>query len=393
MKKEMKTYKLLIMLLLMSCACFSCSDNELEVEPTGKAGSISFSLNGLESGIVMNSETKTRANISSIPFDQYAVKLFVFKRFDKASEHWEGFELEREAQDVTTSLVTVDNIEAESDYFFVFLAVPIEFSTDLILKTGMTEPKNAMISKGIGTGTDPRYCYIPVFQEPSIDLGEIFDGPSFTEDLKVKTSSSSTEFMIYGWSISLPGIENEGAYTPQNVVLTPQLGAIEFVAGDVGTITSCSVYSNFYRFYLSQMTGEAATTINEIPEDENLYVMSDLMGNYYVPQNIDKTFPSGTTRYNVFVPCSTLKDASEIIPDEEKANTYAGTESGTAGAPSYSTSVTINSKTYATTEPFPVFPKRVTVLKVNDGSLVQIGFKNMDGGGVNLEDDVWDGIQ
>lgn len=394
--------KAFALILLVCGLCASCDDNGIGNDLAGQGKgthSTSFSLNGLNAGILVRS-----GNEQDIPFGEYAVRLFVFK--GQPGKELGDFRLDREPLSINTSLVTVENIASEFNYFYVFLACKKEFldndpSNDIDgkdpwmgMKTGMTEPKTPSVGEA---GTPPGHCYLPVFNEPPI-VGFDDYTVSFSANLQAKTNTDSNEdYMIYGWAKEIPGdISINNVYTPQDVIFAPQLGAIEFDPSGVGAIQSCSVYSNFYRFYLSQMFDKGATTINTIPEDGYLGAPNDLQGNYYIPVNIDKTFSSdvnGTGRYVIYVPCTTLRSTEdEGIQEFEMANTYAGTFCD--GMVDVKTSVGINGKTYSTSQPFPVFPKTVTQLRVNDRSLMVVGFKSESGGsGVDLEDDEWDGIK
>lgn len=386
MKKNRNTGGVLLLIsLLIGCVLVSCSENVIEndIPQKDKETQITFSLDGLETSLSTRSP-------GAIDFATYSIKLFVFKR--TTGDLWKGYLLDRIPIDIETSLVAVD-IDNMSEYLYVFIAVPSAFKEKLVLKKGMYSPTDA------AEGSDYQVCYVPVFDETTVNQDLL------TGNYQVFTDQVSTDkkqdFMIYGWAKNFPpNLAADGKYTVQSVILTRQLGAIEFKAPTGKAITECSIYSNFYRLYLTQMTEQKKTAgvIQETHSEAGDYITSDLVGNYYsYPANIVKTFPAGSSNYRIYVPCTTLSTTVGNIPEVECANTYKGTVfwegKGSLDPdwndPSSPTSVTVDGTKYKTQLPFPVFPNRTTVLTINDGSSIKVTFTNAAGGGIDLDDDTW----
>lgn len=384
MKKNRNTGGVLLLIsLLIGCVLVSCSENVIEndIPQKDKETQITFSLDGLETSLSTRSP-------GAIDFATYSIKLFVFKR--TTGDLWKGFLLDRIPIDIETSLVAVD-IDNMSEYLYVFIAVPSAFKEKLVLKKGMYSPTDA------AEGSDYQVCYVPVFDETTVNQNlQTGNYQVFTDQV---STGKKQDFMIYGWAKNFPSnLAADGKYTVQSVILTRQLGAIEFKAPTGKKITGCSIYSNFYRLYLTQMTDQKkiAGVIQETNTDMD--ITSDLVGNYpSYAANIVKTFPADSTNYRIYVPCTTLSTTVDEIPEVECANTYKGTVfwEGMGSLdpdwndPSSPTSVIVDGIEYKTQLPFPVFPNRTTVLTINDGSSIKVTFTNAAGGGIDLDDDTW----
>lgn len=388
----MYKYRIALLVLLMALVGVSCDDQITDNEQsvlTGKENSITFSLKGLDSfGI----STRSNEHITDIDFARYEVRLLVFKG---GTSDYGTFTLDREAEKINTSVVGVNDIESDHYYLYVFLAVPSSCLSDaekeddyMGIKTGIA----TSAAPTVGT-TSADACYIPVFQEPEYDEFNFCFG-AYGEDLVPRTGTGNDEFMIYGWSMIMPpNINSEGVYTPQDVTLTPQLGAIVFDTQGIGEgvgIQSCRIYSNFYRFYLSQMKGDESTSFNKIPaepigwDDE---ITCDLMGNFFYYSYITYEFTQPAQRVHIYVPCTAVSDTDK--KNGGKANTVEGTLGDGVEDNDATSITTTDGKSYSTKEAFAVYPMRTTVLKINDGSLIPVGIND----GINLEDEKWDGLE
>lgn len=397
MKRTVKIYGLLLCTWLMACMCMSCSEDVIEDDSAaqqGKKGSVSFLLSGIDAGV------STRA-AQNIDFSQYTVKCYVFKQNEGSS----GYDCTLiQEVDVRNSLITFNNLEINKHYCFGFFAVRNAYKDKLVLKeytnddfTNYTAPQNAKVGNS-------KYlkCFLQIFEESGLGQAGGF--------LQPYSDGTNEDFMIYGVLVETSPVESD--YQMQKISLKRLLGAVEFNPNNVGKITECKVYSNFYRLYLTQMQVNDATTLNrvtmlesnfEIGNTGNYYMYSDLTGmwggQYYIGRQFTEKqvyIENGEKHYRILLPCTTVKDYSDKIPVEECANTFFGTQNSYGDSaydiPDFPTSVTINGTVYTTTKPFPIFPNRTTVLTVGNGNQLTVSFKGVNGtGGIDVDNDDWDG--
>lgn len=382
--------------LLLAVLFASCNDEMVDAggnASSGKMGSVTFRLGGISGSV------STRSNDGdpvSIDLNSYAVKAFVFRHNPESND----LEYYKE-QSVTQSLVTIDGITKDVNHAYVFVAVPKWAEQHLVLKCYPKESPTKMEINGDGvvtqSGTTWNRCYLPVFEEPGVDEKNNLKG-DYT--FKVITDSETGEdFKIYAWGNETPVGHGNDTYTPDLVVFAPQFGKVRFKANDGQTITSCNIYSNVYRFYMSQVIGKEPTVENGIEiynatlESE---VYNDFLANYENGNEacITKEFTVGKV-YEVCMPCTTL--GTDVPSNKnELANTFG---TGTAWADmekedwSNPTSATINGVKIETKTAFPIFQKRTTVLGIKDDKTMTVKFED-DGNkpGLGLDDDKWDGL-
>lgn len=401
MRKAIKIYGLLLCTWLMACMCISCSEDVIDDNPAaqqGKKGSVSFRLKGIDTGI------STRA-AQNIDFSRYAVKCYVFER---VTDDYDAT-LVRDV-DVLNSLITFENLKSNGHYYFVFFAVRSVYEDKLVLKeytegnySNYVAPQDAKVDN-----SNYLKCFLQVFDETQLGTTGGF--------LQPYTDGSNEEFMIYGALSEYTVPEGNTEYQMQEITLKRLMGAVEFNANNVGEITACKVYSNFYRLYLTQMQINDPTTLNKVTDiesdveigDSGIYERySDLTGMWGGQYYIGRTFTgdekpayveNGANCYRILLPCTTVRGITENIPNTECANTIAGTQNSFGEGfeendiPTPPTTVTINGTEYVTKSPFPIFPNRTTVLTVGNGNQLTVSFKGVNGsGGIDVDDDKWDG--
>lgn len=401
MKRIIKkiVYGGLLPMLLASCLFMSCSDDVIEdgnKPSTEKMGSVTFRLDGISGSVSTRSED---GNIENLNLSDYQVKAFVFRHVEGQST----YQLYKE-QEVSTSLVTITDISKDVGHIYVFVAVPEWAGEYLELKCYSSKKASECMeldANGIVTkqGTDYKECYVPVFEEPEVNDENYFQSPYY---FKVRTNSNTGEdFKIYAWGAEHP-VAYENSYTPDRVILAPQFGKIRFQAGEGQTVTSCNVYSNVYRFYMTQVVG-AKTVENGMAifnaTMDNTY-KNDYLANYENGNQvyITKTFGKNSGPYEVCMPCTTL--GSEVPSNtNELANTFGKTAwqgSELEGEDEYGwpnpTSVTIGGQKIVTKESFPIFRQRTTVLGIKDDNTISVSFTSGEKPGLGLDDDIWDGI-
>ena len=386
--------------MLLAALFASCDDEMLDTgknASSDKMGSVSFRLGGISGNV----PTRSSGDTVSIDLSQYAVKAFVFRHNPDNSE----LQYYKE-QDVTQSLVTITGITKDVNHAYVFVAVPKWAESYLNLKC---YPKNAPTQMELSTdgtsvttkGTSYKECYIPVFQEPEVDNKYNLQGD---KKFQVITNPETGEdFRIYAWGNETPVGHGNDTYTPDLVILAPQFGKVRFKANAGQMITSCNIYSNVYRFYMSQVIG-TPTVKNGIQfkywadwASDWLDAENDFLANYSNGNEtcITKKFTAGSL-YEVCMPCTTL---GTKIPNDtgELANTSgvgnAWEPEGDGSNWHYPTSATVNGKTIATKKAFPIFRKRTTVLGIKDENTMTVTFEDENKKpGIGLDDDEWNGL-
>lgn len=400
-----RIYGVLLLMSLASCLFVSCSDDVIEngnKVSVGEMGNVTFQLAGMSGGVSTRGSGVDTVNVN---FNNFAVKVFVFR--DAGTGVGKDLQYYKE-QEVSTSLVTITGISKGVNHAYVFVAVPLWAKQYLELKCypkaapqGITLGEDGTVTQ---QGTNYDKCYIPVFDEPEVEEYNNLKAYAFN----VRTHAETGEdFKIYAWATENP-VSYNSSYTPDRVILAPQFGKVRFEANDGQKITSCDVYSNIYRFYMSQVVGlkSGETTKKTVEngikiEDSsgNLFT-NDFLANYENGNRayITKTFGENCNSYEVYMPCTTL--GSEVPTNKnELANTFGtgtaweGSE-GSSGEWGWSnpTSVTINSQKLKTKKDFPIFCKRTTILGIKDDNTMTVRFEDGTTPGLGLDDDSWDGI-
>lgn len=387
--------------LLLAALFASCDDEMLDTgknASSDKMGSVSFRLGGISGNV----PTRSSGDTVSIDLSQYAVKAFVF-RYNPDNSELQYYK----EQDVTQSLVTITEITKDVNHAYVFVAVPKWAESYLNLKC---YPKNVPTKMQLSTdgksvtqaGTSYKECYIPVFREPNVDADNNLQGD---KKFQVITNPETGEdFKIYAWGNETPVGHGNDTYTPDLVIFAPQFGKVRFKANAGQTISSCNIYSNVYRFYMSQVIGNNPTVENGLvfTTSWDAEVYNDFLANYESDGNqtcITKTFTPGSS-YEVCMPCTTL-GTEEPTNLNELANTYGlntaweGQEDDIEEGQTWltPTSATVNDKIIATKKTFPIFRKRTTVLGIKDENTMTVTFEDENKKpGIGLDDDEWNGL-
>ncbi len=382
--------------LLLAVLFASCNDEMMDSggnASSGKMGSVTFRLGGISGSV----STRSNGDPVSIDLNSYAVKAFVFRHNPDSKE----FQYYKD-QPVTQSLVTIEGISKDVSHAYVFVAVPKWAEKYLELKCYPKDTPTEMQLSEDGSavtraGTTWNRCYLPVFDEPEVDGKNNLQG-DYT--FKVITDPETGEdFKIYAWGNETPVGHGNNTYTPDLVVFAPQFGKVRFNANAGQTITSCNIYSNVHRFYMSQVIGTKPTVENGI-EIYNAALSSevynDFLANYENGNEacIIKEFTVGEA-YEVCMPCTTL--GTEVPSNKnELANTFG---TGTAWADMETedwpnpTSATVNGVKIETKASFPIFRKRTTLLGIKDDKTMTVKFEDEGNKpGLGLDDDEWDGL-
>ena len=426
--------------LVLSLTLGACSGDEpvAEVPHEGTHGKVSVTmrLGGISGngGSRASDYTPTPGDTTMVDLTAYTVKCYVFKTADAGDNF--NMRLYRELN-VTESMVTIEDLEPEKYHTFIFLACKKEFKDCLDLKRYEDKEKNKEVVflqklngntwQDAGTeGTEFKYCYLSVFDEP--EMSSTADYTFADTEFRVRTvtvDGKEESFLLYADAITfrLPSWDNY--MTPDYIYLRPQFGKVQFNLGDGKAISEARVYSNYFRFYLSQVAGikgdaqntsehptleNAMTTAKsaiEITSGSKTYKFTgknNYLGNY-VNGNVCRIVYSPIAGGNSFyLPCTTLDPDMDL--SDLKTNNCANTagEKGASPANSFtvwayrpisstsgiSSSVKIGNNTYSTSSAFPIFRRRTTILKVKGDDEISISFS---GSGLNLDNDEWDGIK
>lgn len=389
--------------LLLVALCSACSDNTIGTEeiPESKPASISFHINGIDEMPVTRAGKVSGQNI----FKKYVVKLCLFAEEKNTgggptNPYPTATLVDGYPKDITTANVTIELPDITTyNYLYTFIACEKAYKDKLVVQELNPEEEYEAVWRDATSGSLYTNCSILVLDAENQKTFE-------------KAPEAGDYFMVYGFGEGITTVSDENvSYYPKSIVLTRQMGAVVFSTGNIAQQAECSVFTEFYRLYLSQMVekgpqsagtrnhahngeyginGTDSANPNENPE-VNPYAYGDYAG-MVIGKNkcsFTQSFTQGTTvgtgdqqisGYVMYLPCTTVRQKD--IPEQEYANvSFAG------GNPA--TSITTGSKTYSTSTKFPIYPNRRTILTIGDGSTLDVSFSEADSG-INYEDD-WNG--
>lgn len=357
-----------LLMLLMAAFWMSCSEDTIGTETNGgKLSSVTFHIGGIE-GL----RTRAANGIENIDFNKYGARLYLFKDTIENSttdtnNPYPGFTLDREPIEITEGYVTIDNLK-RTEYNYIYIIVAYE-------KDYAEEAKVMSWDAGNYTGNELEVnkslyitCYIAALDENNAPY----------------SLQGDDQFMIYGAGGEIASQLDQ--FVPVEVVLTRQMGAVVFSTGaeNIESIpASCMITTDYYHLYLSQIIETQSGTQNHCSDfasqNSNPEISIEFSGGAFI---------NDLKGYMVYLPCTTTKvyesyEASNI-PDNEKIN-YKNADPGTT----CTTSITVQGKTYATNQLFPIYPNRRTILTIGDGSKITVSFGD-DKGNINQEGD-WNG--
>lgn len=362
---------------VMSCSNDELADNTDTIDSTG---SITFNL---QNNFSMKG-TQTRAFSASdeeIDFDNYKVKLYLFKGNTKGSAN--GTFTYAKAVDVTTGFFTVDGLDKEYYYKCIFAAVKNEFANMLTLQ-------DYKQSGAANTSSTYQNCFLKILDEEGADPEGY--GMSIRQG-----DVSKNDFEIFGKGEIV--FVTSDFYTPYEIALTRQVGAVEFQVGAVeaGETVTCQIYSEFYRLYLSQILEN--TSMNKA---DDIWT-TGLLGDWCTSTKTTYIYKSSTSssstdyRFVIYMPYTTARGREETIPTEEKANWLNPTLGASQGGETLAefglpyANIQIGTKKYTCESPFPIYRNAKTILTATNDKLT-VKVENSENGGVDLDDDNWDGI-
>ena len=377
----------------------SCSDEELSGNGNnsdmGGTKTLNFTLSiDAGDGLSVGTRASSGKNIIPIPSD-YRVYVYWFKG-DGVDFYFE------KAEEVSSSLYS-RKVDIEGKYAYLFLAVPKDKGYDDVIEpTNMRdfgqanfEDESIIINSGpLKAETSNLYnCFLSFLEE---------DG---TE----QKNSKKTEFkvtrnlQIFGDGNYITAGYEE--HFPASIVLRRQFGAVEIqgTSSLQGKQVKCSVKSDYYRLYFSQMIKPAnSASISEDGYYDSENSASDA-SNYASPGYFSTTFikniPSFT--YNQEVNGDFLTGKGNLLiylPYTEarrngpagKGHTTLYNMSDEGPEEGSSLTVTIDGHEYTYNDPFPIRRNTKAFFYIEG---TELHFSGKDGnGGIDLDDDKWDGV-
>lgn len=413
---------ILLSVCILSVLC-SCSDNELPISPekekTEGMRSITFALLDIDNGQL---QVTTRAK-GTVVLDNYVVMFYLF---GKSAD--DNFQLIQKEQ-VRTPLYTIENIEEEGVYKYLFVATSLANTSALDaidFTSGSMNPDDftVILPSKIATPADKNIlenCYIGYFDDIANSV------PGYGKDVSTdpETIVVQKDLDIFGCgAVIQPGMVYS---TPVNVLLQRQFGIVEFKFTDAqaGDKLTCSFSSEYYRLYLSQMVWAKDKWVYSsdntaiFPENlfENIGLPSYPKGDYYSALAVyrsgfgilpiftkSKVLSAGENSVQIYMPYTTAQPVGSIVEDIYKAN-YIRTEltdiNGSIVKGFYGNitltvergGTVLNTYTLPDTS-FPIYQNGKTVFTTVGKDYFQVKFgqvSDISNDGINLDPDGWHG--
>lgn len=422
--KQMITIVTGILLSLL----FACSDDKLPeaVTPANKEGkrTITFSISHKEE---RNFEVTTKAE-GTVVTDEYAVKIYLFEKVKNETTRQDEFRL-IQSNPVTTPLYTLEGLNEESTYTYIFVATSLANKTALeaidfssVIMTPDPSITLPMTPASPQAKSILENCFISFFDDPANNIPSY--GAAYSPD--PETIPVNRDLDIYGCgSTILPGMTY---YTPVDVVMERQFGVVEFVFQDAqaGDRLTCSFSSEYYRLYLSQFVTDKSdpdpTYTSENAAAFPAGVFTDLgltdysEGDYYSASGVyfsaygilpvfqkTKVLTNGENSIQVYMPYTTAAAVGSNVNDLYKANYIRTDFEDLNGAPIKGPKGDITLKveregsvlkTYTlSSTPFPIYRNGKTIFSTVGKDYIEIKFGSPDASmdGIHLPDDIWNG--
>lgn len=376
----------------------SCSDEELSGNGNnsdmGGTKTLNFTLSiDAGDGLSVGTRASSGKNIIPIPSD-YRVYVYWFKGDDGTKFYFE------EAEEVSGSLYS-RKVDIEGKYAYLFLAVPKGKGYDNVIEpTNMRDFGQFNVEDLISTksgklisGTSNLYnCFLPFLEEDGTEQ-ENYDKTEFKVNRNLQ---------IFGDGNYITAGYDE--HFPASIVLRRQFGAVEIqgTSSLQGKQVKCSVKSDYYRLYFSQMIKPAnSASISEDgyynSENSALDQSVQTSGDYYSSTYYNDRIPSFAFSQEANGDFLTEKGNLLIYLPYTEARRNGPAEYGhttlygwgvTPEGPSLT--VTIDGREYTYSEPFPIRRNTKAFFYIEG---TELHFSGKDGnGGIDLDDDKWDGV-
>lgn len=386
-----KIYFLLLLLPFISCQ----KENEWDAGNEEGTTSVTFQLNGLDNGDFSASVTRAAETIIPVDFSQYAVRFYLFEE-NGTDRRGEPAYILKESLDVTEPTFTMEKLTANANYKYVFIATKAD-KAETEIKALLTPRDFGEFNPDYPDNTLPEIkgqslisnSYLPIAQTDAFDYSATTAQAPESSDIYAEGFDLSTSFTFH---------------TPIGIVLKKQVGMVEFrIKLDAGSHTlSCSIPSDFYRLYLSQIARvdmkseytslNHASVTNTSYADFTDYISGDYYSGFGSPsllsftreETVTVTNADEYTYFRIYMPYTTAASVGTAVADEQKAN-YNRT-SKAAGT----MTLTIDGTSYTYKEAFPIYRDAKTYFYIQGDKLIA-DFTGGTDGGIDLDDNEWDG--
>lgn len=403
MRKSIYIISVLFVALLCACSDEDTLMTEQEKEESGLR-TITFSLS-LAQGDGFSLDTRSSENIKPVDTNAYAVYMYLFKRDSKNQ-----YILDREPIKMTSPLYSIEGVVEGDAYAYVFAAVP---SAQESVLTGVRDFGTASLNEDGNDITTSSSISVASSLLSNSFISFFEDDQSESDNLTRGTFSANRNLNIFADGSYIPA----GAtyHTPVNLVMTRQFGIIEIELDgtDVsGKEVSCSVNSDYYRLYLSQMI-KKETTDEFYYTSENEAVSGDEYGygeityDYFSKVNVFVTFKTNLPTFKktttvtaeeitngkyylqLYLPYTTAYPVAKAneVPTAQYAN-YNYNNAGGETGPALSLTMP-DGKVYKYNSTFPIHRNAKTTFFIEGSKLTT----TLGNGGIDLDDDNWDGVQ
>lgn len=383
----------------------SCSDEELSGSGNnsdmGGTKTLNFTLSiDAGDGLSVGTRASSGKNIIPIPSD-YRVYVYWFKGKLQGSVVKYYFE---EANEVSSSHYS-RNVDIEGKYAYLFLAVPKSKGYDNVIELNNMrdfgqahlEDYGAIKNSGslIKEISNLDNCFLPFLEE----------------DVTEKDNYDKTEFkvtrnlQIFGDGNYITAGYDE--HFPASIVLRRQFGAVEIQGTSTlqGKQVKCSVKSDYYRLYFSQMikpTNSASISEDGYYESQNNaldasgYASSDYFSLIFQKENFVPSITYNqetngdflTEKGNLLIYLPYTEARRNGPAGEGHTTLYSWSNGGSINGPSLT--VTIDGREYKYNDPFPIRRNTKAFFYIEG---TELHFSGKDGnGGIDLDDDKWDGV-
>lgn len=415
--------QIIVLSVCLLSVVISCTDDKLpgsspEEEAKGER-SVTFAISTSDdSGLQVT--TKAQGTVVT---DNYTVLFYLFGK--NAASQYELIQKEK----VTTPLYTIENLDLEGSYKYVFVAASLANASALDaidFSSGQMDPNlfSITLPSKLATPADKNKlenCYIAFFDDRQNST------PSYGTELSPETETITVrkDLEIFGCGALIqPGMTYN---TPVNVVMERQFGVVEFKYTDAraGDKLTCSFSSDYYRLYLSQLVRTAQewyyVSNNSAPFPAGIFELvglpTYLHGDYYSALGAFKsgygilpvftkarTLGAGENSIQMYVPYTTAEAVGINVPDIYKANYIRSNFTDIDGNPTQGPKGNISLKverggtvlkTYTLPDsPFPVYQNGKTVFTTVGNDYFQVNFGPASGtvdDGIHLDPDGWHG--
>lgn len=387
-----KVYFLLLLLPFISCQ----KENEWDLVNEEGTTSVTFQLNGLDNSDFSVSVTRAAETIIPVDFSQYAVRFYLFEEKGTDRRGDRAYVLKK-SSDITEPTFTMEGLTANTNYKYVFIATPKVGKNETEL-TALLTPRDF----GDFNPDNPSNTLQNITQDKSLISNSylpMVKTEAFNYSAATAEALESSDIYTEGFDLST----SFTFHTPIGIVLKKQVGMVEFriklTQGEHNL--SCSIPSDFYRLYLSQIVRvdmkSEYTSINHASVRNDSYAdFTDyISGDYYSElasqlwgssllsftkqQTVTVTNADEYTYFRIYMPYTTAVSVGTAVSDGQKANyNRASKAAGTM-------TLTIDGKNYTYGNAFPIYRNAKTYFYIQGDKLVA------DFEGINLDDNEWDG--